>query len=298
MSARENDAAFAMQDRFVRITHLDSAAFRKWRDDRQHGGVGRFAHSSVSLRLNTNVSNDPFGSLSKLELEFAPSSQKNKLGDKIDLVISGLIEAACHGLSQSSAFREFADQTLSKMLNGAHQAPDVGIEDYADNASRKVIQAISDEELLTIGENLVERFVRFMAADTVEAKAQFIRNADQLKPRLESYYSSYPIREKWPAIERHHWKVSCTRQSVRGKPFYHLTIVPREMSKMEILFEQIGDRYLIDWECWTGSGDMTLDEFIRLRPSHGRLGVCLCLLQNRTSSGGPSQDGWRTVQRV
>lgn len=127
---------------------------------------------------------------------------------------------------------------------------------------------MGEAELFDNARGLVGKFVHFMSLDNVEAKSRMVRDPRRVRPLMERYYQTHSTTVQWPKSVTQNWKISQTARMVDRVDVCQLKIDAASLGLFIVIFEKTRDgEFLIDWECLTGYGDMTLAEFITKQPA-------------------------------
>ncbi len=99
----------------------------------------------------------------------------------------------------------------------------------------------------------------FLTAETVEARAEFIRDPERVRPLMKIFYERNPYE---PEGFR---KVDESRISI-GKTFMTSHVQTRDFLWAPIGVERVADSYVVDWESWVGYSEMSFEEMMKKRP--------------------------------
>jgi hypothetical protein len=103
---------------------------------------------------------------------------------------------------------------------------------------------------------------KFTAASTVDEFLPLLRDRQRVEPFVRSYYSP---QRPWEPFEVRNKFVPSEMAGIDGN-FVHLQLIRLNYEATAIVLERHGDSFLIDWESFTGHGELTWEDFVRTRP--------------------------------
>ena len=135
----------------------------------------------------------------------------------------------------------------------------------------------------------IEAAVRaFYEADSLEAKLAVVRDAERIRPLMESYYRQQPLRARgWLRLE-----------SVRpvSQPGERFALVQGRLAgdvSASVVVEEIeGGRIRVDWESAVQYSEMAWQEFLKKRP---RQPLLFRVLASRSERPASSPVGWERL---
>jgi hypothetical protein len=110
----------------------------------------------------------------------------------------------------------------------------------------------------------IERTVRnYYAANTIEEKIQYVRHAEQMRPRMEMHYATHPLE-----AEQCELVTNFQLLTIGGKTFWKVLAIKHQKKAELILLEQISDtEVLVDWDSHVDFEFMPWDQYLREPPS-------------------------------
>lgn len=112
------------------------------------------------------------------------------------------------------------------------------------------------------GPALRDVVARFTSAKTVDEILPLVRDRERLEPKIRAYYSG---ENPWKPIEIRNNQAVDEAFAVEGD-FIVLTLSLANFDDQPISLERKGDSFLVDWESFTGYGEMSWQEFMEERP--------------------------------
>ncbi len=112
------------------------------------------------------------------------------------------------------------------------------------------------------GPALVATVRKFVSAPTIEDLLPLVRDRQRVEAKVRAYYTT---ERPWKPLEINNRFEPSDQFTVDGD-FIVLQLVLANFDEMPISLERKGDTFLVDWESFTGYGEMSWDEFQAKRP--------------------------------
>jgi hypothetical protein len=114
------------------------------------------------------------------------------------------------------------------------------------------------------GPALREAVTRFVSARGVEDLLPLVRDRERVEKKIRAYYTPD---NPWKPIEINNRFEPSDQFTVDGD-FIVLQLVLANFDEIPISLERRGDEFLVDWESFTGYGEMSWHELTTKRPQH------------------------------
>jgi|GEM_PF-2826865 len=103
---------------------------------------------------------------------------------------------------------------------------------------------------------------RFVSAPNIDAMLPLVRDRERVEPKIRAWYTA---EKPWKPIEINNKFDPSDVFTVDGD-FIVLQLILANFDEMPISLERNGKDFLVDWESFTGYGEMTWDELMEKRP--------------------------------
>jgi len=112
-------------------------------------------------------------------------------------------------------------------------------------------------------EQIITCIEGYYAAENIEQKLKYVRQAERVKPLMKHYYQDKPIAAgEFDQFEKYR------ATDLEGLPFVHARIRLKSGVVNEVLLEQVGDgSFRLDWESVVNYQPMPWEDFIAQRPA-------------------------------
>lgn len=149
--------------------------------------------------------------------------------------------------------------------------PEREIEPAVDSGEPKsIVGEVANLEMGATLERIEEVVAKFLAAESVEEMARWVRGGEATAERMRTYHRDRPVDP-----------VAFNDIAPRGKvqksgPLWSVDVVLEKFEVRPIAVEATPSGYLVDWESWVGYSEMRWEDFIEKRPTTPVLFRVLC----------------------
>ena len=112
------------------------------------------------------------------------------------------------------------------------------------------------------GPELRETLRKFVSAPTIDEMLPLVRDRERVEPKIRAYYTP---EKPWKPLEINNTFEPGDQFTVDGD-FIVLQLVLANFDQLPISLEHRGDKFLVDWESFTGWGEMSWAELTEKRP--------------------------------
>jgi hypothetical protein len=121
---------------------------------------------------------------------------------------------------------------------------------------------LEQRSMTEFGPRLAAVVRQFVSAPTVEELLPLVRDRQRVEPLLRAHYTP---EHPWTPFEIRNTFEASERAGIEGN-FIHLELSKLNFETVDIVLERTGESFLVDWESFTGHGELTWDAFIKTRP--------------------------------
>jgi hypothetical protein len=147
---------------------------------------------------------------------------------------------------------------VSMNSKSPHGVPVLDAEEEPKAPEEKTLADDMNEDAKKLAEEAESAFSGFLEAKTIDEKVKFVRDAERVRPLMESYYANRDVGDSFRTVKK--------IESVY-KNFAMSEIVMSDFSEKVIAAERVRNEFKVDWESFVGYSEMSFSEFMEKKPT-------------------------------
>ena len=135
----------------------------------------------------------------------------------------------------------------------------------AEVSEKLAVEQQELEEAAALMDRIEDVLRRYLAAETIEEKARFVRDPERVLPLMRAYYQDHEL-----VPQRYERVKSFYPVGVENYPFLVVQAGLESGEVLPLLLQQVGEEEIrLDWESEVAYQPMTMEAFLRKRPETG-----------------------------